>query len=85
LPIAYRHTGINIEVLFESTSMKKKSSKGIGTRGDALPPDNSRVRNQLPRQAERYLRKPANIEDLPDAEQVREAEEVINRTKRKDT
>jgi len=62
--------------------MKKKSSKGIGTRGDSLPPDNARVRNQLPTQAERYLRKPANIEDLPDAKQVREAEKVTKRTRK---
>jgi hypothetical protein len=62
--------------------MKKRSTRGIGTRGDALPPDTSRVRNQLPRQAERYLRKPGNIEDLPDAKQVTEAERVIRQTKK---
>jgi hypothetical protein len=63
--------------------MKKKSTTGIGTRGEALPPDQSRVRNQFPKQAERYLRKPATIEDLPDAEQLRETEKVIKRTKKR--
>lgn len=62
--------------------MKKRSTPGLGTRGDALPPDTSRVRNQLPTQAQRYLRKPGNIEDLPDAKQVSEAEKVIERTKK---
>lgn len=64
--------------------MKKTPAKGNGSRGDALPPGNARVRNQLPTRAERFVRKRANIEDLPDAKQVRDAEKAMKRTRKGD-